>query len=293
MTLERIIKELANFSGPVLTKELTNAEYHSPQCPGVSSSMLKAIAMSTPLHAKTQRGNPESSSAMVLGSAVHKLVLEPQSFNDEYFVVDDDAPRKPTPAQINAKKPSPDTVVAVEFWKQVQERCKGKEVLSPSDYGLIDAMRRSVLKKFGNLLEPCAKEESIFFESQGQLCKIRPDAYDPTTRVIIDLKTTTDLSEKGFQRSMDSLYYPLQAGMYAHGMAKMFPHGRWDTFYLLAVEKEKPFDCRLFRLSHNYLKYGFDLFQYALGQYIRCSNENTWPGYSAQPTELKMYEERS
>lgn len=78
--------------------KMTNAEYHAD--PAISKSDLDLINRS-PSYYKYVKGNPRvQTAAMLLGSAVHKLVLEPEDFGEEYAVAPL-ADRRTKPAKKN------------------------------------------------------------------------------------------------------------------------------------------------------------------------------------------------
>ena len=92
---------------PLGLVECSNDQYHGG--PGVSKSHLDAIAGASPLHYWHKYINPnreraEPSQALIMGSAIHSIVLEPDLFTGEYITVPEDAPKRATKAQINAKK---------------------------------------------------------------------------------------------------------------------------------------------------------------------------------------------
>ena len=73
---------------------LTNKQYHAR--PEISKSDLDLLARS-PLHFKMKNElRSEPTKALLLGSAVHKLVLEPADFSNEFSVEPDvdNAPKR-------------------------------------------------------------------------------------------------------------------------------------------------------------------------------------------------------
>ena len=63
---------------------MTNTEYHAHKA--VSKSDLDLIHRS-PLHYRSAKEMPrEQTETLLLGSVVHKLVLEPEDFDNEYAV---------------------------------------------------------------------------------------------------------------------------------------------------------------------------------------------------------------
>lgn len=288
MDIQAIKKLVDDYKQPVLAKDLPNNIYHSPDCPGLSSSFLKEIHKHTPLHAVTKRTyGSESSDAMTLGSLVHTMVLTPENLDKEYFIIPDDAPNRPRLVQINAKKPSAETIAAISFWDKVNTQSQGKTIITTKTLDVAQNMSRSVLNKFGGLLNGTDREHSIFYrdENYETLCKIRPDAYNLQTKTIIDLKTTGSLNERAFNYSVRDYGYHFSAAMYCYGMTKMFG-GDWERFLLLAVEKAPPYDCRVFELSKEWLLAGWNGYCESLDAYTEDLKSGQFHGYDSEPTIL-------
>jgi hypothetical protein len=66
--------------------------------------------------------------SMLLGSALDCLRLEPAPFNHHYTTVPPDLPSVGK-IQINAKKPSPETLSAIAFWHKFNEEHAHKTIL--------------------------------------------------------------------------------------------------------------------------------------------------------------------
>ena len=62
--------------------------YHNPITPGLSSSGMKTIYHKTPRYYRSLKDNPEQKNrdALIIGRAVHKYILEPEDFFNEYHV---------------------------------------------------------------------------------------------------------------------------------------------------------------------------------------------------------------
>ena len=82
---------------------LPDADYRAD--PGINASLLKAVDRS-PAYALHMQDQPSDKPCFVDGRAIHSEVLEPEAFESRYLVAPIDAPKKPTKAQWEAKKPS-------------------------------------------------------------------------------------------------------------------------------------------------------------------------------------------
>ncbi len=89
------------------------------------------------------------------------------------------------------------------------------------------------------LLSAAGKAEQSYFwtdKETGLGCKCRPDYMFDDGSTIVDLKTTTDASLKGFSRSVCNFRYHVQAGFYLHGIEQS-TGVRPDRFIFVAIER--------------------------------------------------------
>ena len=72
---------------------MTNKEYHAH--PAISKSDLD-LAHRSPMHYQYRKEHPQGSQtpALLIGSAVHKMVLESSTFDEEFAVLDDAIDRR-------------------------------------------------------------------------------------------------------------------------------------------------------------------------------------------------------
>lgn len=170
---------------------MTNTEYHAHKA--VSKSDLDLIHRS-PLHYRSAKEMPrEQTETLLLGSVVHKLVLEPKDFDNEYAVA-----------------PTCDrrTKEGKAAWNDFVAASKDKTVVSDVIYqkakSIADsAINHPVAKK---LLVNGTAEQSFFWTEDGVECKCRPD-YLRNDGIIIDLKTTQDASPESFTKSAYNYRY--------------------------------------------------------------------------------------
>lgn len=218
---------------PGIYYDMTNEDYHAQSA--ISSSYLKQWIIESPMHAEYGEVNISSIVADI-GTATHSEALEPEKFN---VICSDEKSR------------------ATKAYKEHAELCKleGKVLLPRKDYELVQGMVHGMETENGEIIgglmndSHCGKllkqedkicEASIFVKHHtGLLLSIRPDIYSPKLKVMGDVKTCQDASERGFGREIYKRGYHLQAAFYCL-IAKL--HG-WDvkTWGFLAVEKKKPY----------------------------------------------------
>ena len=172
----------------------------------LSATGLKQLARS-PWHYRN-RVDIDPTPAMLRGTLAHCAVLEPEAMAQRYVVLPEDAPRKPTRAQWEAKKPSAESLAAMDWWRQFKDESAGRDLVSFADYALCQAQLAAIAAQpeLAELLRAGRGEVSIFWidEATGIYCKARPDWLPPANgRSIrpLDLKTCADESPNGFGRA--------------------------------------------------------------------------------------------
>ena len=185
---------------------MTNREYHAD--PAISKSDLDQIHRS-PMHWQYRKAHPpEQTPALLVGSAVHKMILEPSGFADE-FVVAPETDRR--------------TKAGREAYQAFQESAAGKTVITPELYRLCTDMAEALhhCQTARQLLTGGKAEQSFFWDDArtGIRCKCRPDYL--RDGFCVDYKTTQDASPEAFQKAAYRYRYPVQAYWYLHGLGKM------------------------------------------------------------------------
>lgn len=182
---------------------MTNAQYHAR--PEISASDLKnakngnTAAIYNRIWGLTPKKDP--SPAMILGSAVHKLVLEPLDFETEFAVE----------PELN-KRTNEGKAKALEF----AEKNAGKTILSAATYEQAEKAAEAILNNpdAAQLLKGGSAEQSYFTELEGVMVKCRPDYFSEKTGICVDLKTTSAGVGREFAKDAANLQYFLQAAFY-------------------------------------------------------------------------------
>ena len=248
---------------------LTNAEYHGISS-AVSSSALKDLFYGknpNQCHKKyiEKSIKHEPSTAMLIGSATHKLILEPKTFKDEFAVWE------------GARK-------AGGEWKAFQENHETKDIITLAQYEEIEAMRDAVEnnKEARNLLSGGEAERSVFWrdEETGVLCRARCDyqKHQNGKNILIDLKTCISAEPEKFARDLFNMGYPLQEAMYREGF-------KADAFAFVAVEK-KTNVVQVYTLDQLFDEVGHFCFRQALEQWAGHLSTDVWPTYRTGVTQL-------
>ena len=245
-----------------LSTELTNSEYHAD--PAISKSGLDLIHKAPAVY-WDQKLNPraekQETAAMRLGSMIHMRVLERELFGSTY-----------------AHAPAVDrrTKAGKEAWQSFIDANPGKEIMSDDEGILVEKIGRAVDKSeiASSLLKGAEIESSFFWEKDDLKMKCRADAIRENG-VVIDLKTTTDASPRGFLRSVMNFRYHVQAAYYLDGISQFQPA---TSFVLIAVEKTPPYLVGVYMMPEQLIEHGRQEYKKDLHTFARCLESDSWPG---------------
>lgn len=266
----------------IFTDEPANV-YHQRRLDEASASGLKQI-LRCPAYFKHWVENPDNdktSPALAFGSALHCAVLEPEVFARKYIVLPADAPNYPTRRQWDAKKPSIDSIRAMDWWRDFEAANAGRVKLSADDYEKVRRMADSALSDpvARGLLMGGDRETSLRWvdEETGIACKARCDLYVPG-ELMMDLKSCRDASKDGFGRAIDTYGYDLQGAHYVESVRAT--GGSIKFFLFLAIESEAPYVAQVHKLGPRTEAAGWALRQKAIKQQAECLKTGRWPGYA-------------
>lgn len=283
-----------------LHDDISNEDYH--RGPGISKSGLDQIARS-PAYYMTCRQHPRPGTGpMDFGTHLHTLVLEPERFAAEALCMPSDAPPRPTSRQINAKKPSPETVAAIAWWDRFNADTEGKTVISnspgddpfwsPGEWDQLHRMRDAIAAHpiASILLDPSqGKAECTCYwvdRDTKRLCRCRPDFWNLDHDLIVDLKTTVDASYTEFGRSVAKWRYHVQDAFYRDGL--FTTDARIAGFVFVAVEKSPPYGVGIYSLDDEARRVGRALYERDLRTYSDCLAADEWPAYPAEIRTLEV-----
>ena len=254
-----------------LHHSLSQQEYRGLDAIGKSD--LDLIAKS-PAHFKC--AVREETAAMTLGSAVHCAVLEPDRFAMDYVM----APG------IDRR-----TKVGKEQFAEFEAANHGKTVLSMEDGMLCHHLAQSVLSHAlaAPLLVGAMPEVSALWSDAefNVRCRARFDALTPGGW-IIDLKTTTDSSPRGFAKSVANFRYHVQAAWYLDGYQIATGGDLPVGFLFVAVEKTPPYAVALYELDAESLEQGRMVARRDLARYANARDLDHWGGYSEAIQTLSL-----
>lgn len=286
--------------------DLTNEQYHAG--PGISKSKLDAIAIS-PLNYWDQYENPdreprEYKHAFAVGDGTHKLVLEPGTFEQTYAVgfdksahpdalnTIDDLKQALNARNLPARGSKPELIrllqeedptikIMAVLEAQHNKSMVGKIPLPANDYKNMLRMLQAVNQHHtaGPLLMGASVEQSFFSVGPtGILRKCRTDVITYDGAFVVDLKTTDDVSEAGFRRTIEQRRYNVQAAWYLDILRDLYGNDAPQGFAFIAAQKYRPFDVAVHILTDDQIRLGRLLYQRDEALLIECLRTNTWPG---------------
>lgn len=257
-----------------MKKLMSNAEYHAHEA--IGSTTLKKIAAKSVLHAMSEEFS--QTPAMVLGSAAHAAILEPETFDAEFAI---------------APKVDRRTKVGKEAWADFVAASEGKTVLTEEQARAVAGIKAAVLE------HPIAREmitggeaECSYFAKcpeTGLLLKCRPDYKK--NGALIDLKTCADASMDGFTRACINLLYQVQAAFYLDVHNLSDESEKVKDFYFLAVESSDPHAVNTFKMGEVEINLGRELYKRALrelAEYRKDESKIRSFGYSNEIKEIQF-----
>ena len=276
--LQRPDGKLVAFAEPFIVDEpgvfydMPEGLYHSgpTPSPSLSYSGAKVLLQGPPARYRHQLDHKEHKAAWDFGHAWHSLILG---------------------------KGDPVVEVAAKDWrtKAAQEaRANAYDRgFVPLLSGDVETVRRmaEVFRNdpdVGPLLADGVAEVSMFGRDPltGVWVRGRIDWINAEARAFVDVKTTTDASEAGFNKAVERFGYAMQAAWYVD-LADQLPElPEVDRFLFAAQEKEAPYLVHVFDLNADWLAIGRHLNRRALDLFAECVETDNWPGYGPGITTL-------
>ena len=263
------------------------ADYFAAE--GVNNSLLKDMAKSPAhafaLHFAPDRPEREQTVSMFSGTLVHCAQLEPDAMAARYIVVPEDAPRRPTKAQWSAKKPSLESVAAMDWWAEFNQRAEGLQIVTAEQYDTVRAQLAAInaVPELAELFASGVSEQSFFWRdaATGLICKGRSDFVHTLAdgrAIMIDLKSAVDVSPAGFSRAVANMGYYRQDAWYSSGWEEATGQ-ELAGFVFAAVSNTYPFIAVPYMLDDETKAQGAEENAELLSAFAECRRTNTWPAY--------------
>ena len=251
---------------------MTEKEYR--EHPAISRSELWKFRESPQKFKYAKEHPPEPTPALLFGQVFHKLVLEPETFSEEFIA----AP------EIDRR-----TKDGKAAWQEFLQAAEGKSVI---DAGTLQHAAEMVealqAVPFAVRLLDGAHETPFFWQDSmtGEACKCRTDCLCTkfSRPVIVDLKTANDASTEAFTRDAVKYGYDLQAAMYSEGVEANI--GAAPLFVFIVVEKAPPYAVNIFQADELFVLRGQMLYREYLSEYHYCKQTGNWYGYLGKDNQV-------
>jgi hypothetical protein len=253
---------------PMFVSGMPNEVYHSHH-EGISSTGLKTMLRSS-AHFKYKPARSPSR-AMMIGTAIHAALLEPEYFKNSYIVLT---------SKVKDRK-------AAEYKQAVKDH--GEElVLMSGEAAKVIGMQKAVLSNSlmaDRLNGKGWRELSLFVRdfNTGVLVRVRFDLL-LESGIIVDLKKTQDARQEAFSKSIDNYEYDLSAALYSDAMG--WATGEQVPFEFAAVEEEMPHGCKLYRPCETTMQEGRRKYRLALDTFAQCEASGVWPSLPCDEPEI-------
>ena len=244
-------------AAPEYYTEMPAADYHEHD--SISNSGLKLISRS-PAHYKHQE-RKEPTRNLVIGSALHMAVLEPELYSSTYIE-------------------SYATDRRSKQYKDLSDAYGGEFVLTLDESEKIEGISKSLWDNFGEYLKLPGHTELSGFAidpETGVTCRHRFDKLT-NSGIGIDLKTTIDARPEAFSKSVQAYGYHMQAAFYAD-QYQWITGDEINDFIFLVVESSPPYACKAYVLNHESIDIGRDIYRKCLNEYAKCRKSGFWPAY--------------
>jgi len=271
--------------------DMPDADYR--KAPGVSNSMLKAIALDgyepgSPAHFISQFSQEkEETDALFIGKCVHSRIL---------------TPNEPLPGMIaypetytNEKgetKPWHNAAKVCKAWNATQE-AKGNRPMTSAEIKAMDGIVNAIATNDTCRAIFCqGKAEVSLFkqwhrENGFVLRKARLDWVSPAL-AIADIKTCQDARAVDFGRVLWQRRYYVQAAYYLDLWNDLNPDDQKTNFVFIAVEKFAPFAIQIFDVDPGDIEKGRWEYKRNLSLIIECMSQGVWPAYPDGIQTIKM-----
>ena len=253
-----------------IQEHMSETEYNAAE--GIRRSDLWKISDS-PEKYKYFKDNPqEQTPAMAFGSAIHKLILEPDTFFEDYAV----AP------EINRR-----TNDGKAAWEKFVADNAGKTIITADDYNTMKEMEaklKTVSLARSLLYEDGKSEVPVFWTDPetGEKCKAKLDRLDiglDGRYYIIDYKSALSAETFRFNSEIFKLGYHVQAGMYSEGTQIAYNLDYRPVFLFVVQEKKAPYAVNVIEVTDEVADAGNAQYHLLLGKLHDCKAVDIYPGY--------------
>lgn len=261
---------------------MNNETYHAR--PELSNSMMTKL-LKSPAHLKYYLDHPEQrepTPAMILGTQVHTMLLEPEEA--DFVKAPKDRRTKEGKAQ----------------YAELLETYPASSIIKSDTYDQIEGMVESVLSNptASSIINSAQSdgwiEDSIFWtDVSGVDCKARIDAIPSSASIyndcLVDFKTTgTGADLETFSKTVFNFGYHRQGSHYLDGWNTLNPDEQRDNFLIIVCESKPPYLTAIYELDAEAIEMGAYEVERLRELYADCLASDTWEGYPKAIQTLEL-----
>ena len=250
---------------------ITNAEYHGRKTHLSSTNIRTFKKNRKQFEYSLTHDLIKQTKAMADGTAVHAFFLERDKFDTDFIV-------KPADMRLNTK--------AGKEWALEQ---KDKIIIDSELGNNLYEMEKSFMDSPAKLIYDIKgqTELSYFWDDLGTIKgKCRPDWLSDDGEIVVDVKTTTDASPRGFQKSISTWGYHLQLGWYLRGLRKLGLPAK--QFIFIAIEKTAPFCVGVYRTNQDMINFAMKELDQLMPEIQTSMVSNEFPDYTPEITSIGL-----
>jgi hypothetical protein len=233
-----------------------------------SISRLKEIGRS-PLHYAYRLDHPKESPPLILGTAAHTAVLEPERFARQFAVWT----RRSDSGNLCPRRG--------QYWDAFEAESAGKTIITEDEFELATAMHGAVRSHPVAAAYLAAGDPEVTLQwlgLGGRRCKGRVDwlMNSGDVPVLCGLKTARDCRHMIFGSAAAKLGYHLQWAWYHDGYAAI--RGTEPKVVEIVVESEPPHAVAVYSIPQDIIAQGRDEYARLLEQLEACEATGEFPG---------------
>ena len=250
---------------------ITNAEYHGRKTHLSSTNVRTHKKNNKQFKYSLTHDLIKQTKAMADGTAVHAFFLERDKFDTDFVI-------KPADMRLNTK-------VGKEWALEHQNKIIIDSELGNNLYEMEKSFMDSPAKLIYDIKGQT--ELSYFWDDLGTIKgKCRPDWISDDGEIVVDVKTTTDASPRGFQKSIANWGYHLQLGWYLRGLRKLGLSA--EQFIFIAIEKTPPFCVGVYRADQEMINYAMKELDQLMPEIQTAMVSNEFPDYTPEITSIGL-----
>ncbi len=219
---------------------------------------------SVKIETRKAKDQKRPSSDMILGSLVHCLILAPDDFQKEFFIM-------------------PDLNLRTNDGKAYKEKLitenPGKLWITDEDLAQGYRMKSSLMAnpRAKELLEPGTKELAVFWTCPFSNLNFKAKLDQFSQAHFCELKTTSEAGLDAFSKHVDNMNYDLSLVHYQAGIKQAL--GIAPPAFFLVVEREFPHVSQVYPVGQGFWETGHAKWMDAVTKLEAGLRQKQWPGY--------------